>query len=459
MKTTISRKQFIKNSLSAAAALTVPTWLSACDDSAQIVDDELKAKSPIVVIGAGMAGLSAAKRLAERGFINVTVLEARDRIGGRIFTERSLGLPVDMGASWIHGPSGSNPITPIAKAANATTFITDNESLVVYDENGKAISATIMNDYYTQYNALLKKIKTKSATIKSVKSAIQEIDNQLLNDLKMQYQLSAYMEFDAGGDISELSSADWDGDEAFSGADVLFPNGYDEVVNHLAKGLTIEKNTIVQSIDYQGIDIVLKTNKGDKKAKYVVCTLPLGVLQSGAVSFTPALPSSIATAIKNLKIGNVNKVAFLFDTCFWDKNVQYVGYTSKEKGAYSYIMNVKKFLPNTNMLMSFGFGNYGKSIDNQSVTQIANDFMAVLKKIYGNSIPNPTKVLASKWGQEEFSKGSYSFANAGSTKNDFSAFKTAVDSKLFFAGEHSSLEYRGTVHGAYLSGIAAADAV
>ena len=226
-----------------------------------------------------------------------------------------------------------------------------------------------------------------------------------------------------------------------------------------AKGLTIEKNTIVQSIDYQGIDIILKTNKGDKKAKYVVCTLPLGVLQSNTVNFTPALPSTITTAIKNLKVGNVNKVAFLFDTCFWDKNIQYVGYTSKEKGAYSYIMNVKKFLPNTNMLMSFGFGNYRKSIDNQSVTQIANDFMTVLKKIYGNTIPNPTKVLVSKWGQEEFSKGSYSFANVGSTPNDFSAFKTAVDSKLFFAGEHSNLEYRGTVHGAYLSGVSAADAV
>jgi monoamine oxidase len=459
MKTKISRKKFIKSSITAAIVIGIPTWLSACDDKIQIVDDEVKAKSPILIIGAGIAGLATAKRLADRGFSNITILEARDRIGGRIFTDRSLGFPVDMGASWIHSPSGNNPITPIAKAANAATFVTDDESLLVYDENGKAISESIMDDYFTQYNSLLKKIKSKSNSSKSVKSVIQDIDNQLLSDLKMQYQLSSYMEFDAGGDISELSSTDWDGDETFSGNDVLFPNGYDEVINYLAKGITIEKNTIVQSIDYQGNEVVLKTNQGDKKAKYIVCTLPLGVLQSGKVSFMPTLPTAISAAIQNLKVGNVNKVALLFDTCFWDKNVQYVGYTSKEKGAYSYIMNVKKFLPNTNMLMSFGFGNYGKTIDNQSITEVTNDFMTVLKKIYGSSIPNPTKILVSSWGKEEFSKGSYSFANVGSSANDFSAFTVPIDGKLFFAGEHSSLEYRGTVHGAYLSGVRAADAI
>jgi monoamine oxidase len=459
METNISRKKFLKNSISAVIAASIPTWLSACNDTIQIVDDEMKAKSPIVIIGGGMSGLAAAKRLVERGFSNITILEARDRIGGRIFTDRSLGFPVDMGASWIHGSNGDNPITPIAKAANATTFVTDDESLVVYNEDGKQIAESIMDGYFTQYNNLLKKIKSKSNSSKSIKNIIQDIDNQLLRDLKMQYQLSSYMEFDAGGDISELSSVDWDSDENFSGNDVLFPNGYDELLNYLAKGISIEKNTIVQNIDYQGNDIILKTNQGNKKAKYVVCTLPLGVLQSGKITFTPALPTSITAAIQNLKVGNVNKVAFLFDTCFWDKNVQYIGYTSKEKGAYSYIMNITKFLPNTNMLMTFGFGNYGKTIDNQSVMQVTNDFMAVLKKIYGNSIPNPTKVLISNWGGEEFSKGSYSFANVGSSASDFSAFATPVDTKLFFAGEHSSLEYRGTVHGAYLSGVRAADAI
>ncbi len=457
---TISRKHFIKNTVAASVALSLPTFLQACDDdSVSIIDDVEKSKAPIIVIGAGVAGLATAKRLMARGFTNIIVLEAQNRIGGRIFTDHSLGFPVDMGASWIHGPSNKNPITGIASEAKASTFITDDESLLVYDVNGKAISDSKMDDYYSNYSNLLKKIASNSSNSKSVKTVLQEVDKTTLDDLIMQYQFSAYMEFDSGGDIANLSSASWDNDENFSGADVVLPNGYDEVVNHLAKNIIIEKETIVQSIDYQGTELVLKTNKGDKKAKYVVCTLPLGVLKSGKISFSPALPNPITNAIANLKVGTINKVALVWDTCFWDKNVQYIGYTSQEKGAYSYFMNVKKFLPNLNMLMTFGFGNYGESVENQTDTEIKNNIMSILKKIYGSTIPQPKQILVSRWGKDEFAKGSYSYFNVGASDSDFKAFETVVDGKLFFAGEHSNLEYRGTVHGAYLSGLRAADAL
>jgi monoamine oxidase len=455
----ISRKIFLKTIATASLGISLPTWLTACDDNTPINVEEDKAKSPVLIIGAGIAGLATAARLKARGFTNIRIIEARNRLGGRVFTDRSLKIPVDMGASWIHGPDGKNPITPIAKAANATTFVTDDESLLVYDLNGKVIPDSVIDKSYTDYNSLLTKIKSKSSSSKSVKAAIQEVDNQLLSDLTMQYQLSSYMEFDAGGDISELSSLDWDSDENFSGADVLFPNGYDAVVEYLAKDFTIEKETIVQSIDYQGTNVVVQTNKGVKTAKYVVCTVPLGVLKSGNIAFTPSLPNPITSAINKLKMGNVNKVALLFDTCFWDKDLQYVGFTSQEKGAYSYLLNVKKFLPNVNMLMTFGFGNYGKTMESQTDTQIKNDIMAMLKKIYGNAIPAPTQVLISRWGKDEFSQGSYSFANVGATNSDFQAFETPVNNTLFFAGEHTNAAYRGTVHGAYLSGVRAADAI
>jgi monoamine oxidase len=267
------------------------------------------------------------------------------------------------------------------------------------------------------------------------------------------------MEFDTGGDIKDLSSKNFDNDEVFAGDDVLFPNGYDEVVNHLAKDLTIEKEVVVQSIDYAGSEVLVKTNKGEKKAKFVVCTLPLGVLKAGGVAFSPVLPAAITNAIRNIWVGNVNKVALLWDTAFWDENVQYVGYCSAEKGAYNYIMNVKKFLPNVNMLMTFGFGNYGKVIEKQTDTQVKDDVMIALRKIYGNSIPEPKKVLVSRWGKDEFALGSYSFFGVDMEDADFQAFEKPLENKLFFAGEHTNVEYRGTVHGAYLSGVRAADAI
>lgn len=94
----------------------------------------IKKNKHVIVIGAGISGLSAATYLKSKG-ISVTVLEAQNQVGGRLKTNRSLGIPFDEGASWIHGPKG-NPITPIASEAKLTTFLTEDESVKVYNKNG-----------------------------------------------------------------------------------------------------------------------------------------------------------------------------------------------------------------------------------------------------------------------------------------------------------------------------------
>ncbi len=79
--------------------------------------------------------------------------------------------------------------------------------------------------------------------------------------------------------------------------------------------------------------------------------------------------------------------------------------------------------------------------------------------LYGNNIPNPTSMLRTKWVSNEFTFGSYSFATNDTRSSDFEEFENAADNKLFFAGEHTSRDYRGTVHGAYLSGIREAEKI
>lgn len=79
----------------------------------------------VIIIGAGISGLAAAQKLAEKN-IKVLILEGRDRIGGRIWTDKSLGFPFDMGAGWIHGPSADNPITKLATDAGAKTYLTND---------------------------------------------------------------------------------------------------------------------------------------------------------------------------------------------------------------------------------------------------------------------------------------------------------------------------------------------
>ena len=129
----MKRRTFILNALkSVPVVLTLPGMLSSCSEDEET--DVSAADKSVIIIGAGISGLAAANKLKERGF-TVTVLEAQDKVGGRLRTDRSLGLAFDEGASWIHGPNG-NPITSLAQQAGATTFLTDDESLKVYDVNG-----------------------------------------------------------------------------------------------------------------------------------------------------------------------------------------------------------------------------------------------------------------------------------------------------------------------------------
>ncbi len=453
----LNRKEFLeKMGLALAGVVVAPSVLSSCTDKG---NNNPTPKGDVIVIGAGMAGLGCAKKLKDSGY-TVTVLEGRNRVGGRIFTDRSLnGVPADMGASWIHGPDGNNPITPLAQQANATTYLTDNNSLLVYDVNGAVIPDNVIDPAYNNYKALLQNVKNNSNPSKSIRDVLQQISPNSLNDLTMQYQFSAYAEFDAGGDIANMSSAYFDNDERFPGKDVLFPNGYDAIPRKLAEGLDIKLNQKVTKIDYSNpSQVTVTTNQGTFTAKYVVITLPLGVLKSGNVSFTPALPTNKQNAIGRLQMGNVNKVLAVFNNAFWDTNLQYFGYTSQIKGQYNYFLNVKKFY-NANALMTFGFGNYGVTMETQTDAQVQSDMMNNLKKIFGNSIPNPTNLLVSRWGSDPFAYGAYSFANVNTDSTEFDTISQAIDNRLFFAGEHTHATYRGTVHGAYLSGTREADKI
>jgi monoamine oxidase len=109
--------------------------------------------------------------------------------------------------------------------------------------------------------------------------------------------------------------------------------------------------------------------------------------------------------------------------------------------------------------MTFAFGDYATVTESMTDSQIINEIMLHLKSIYGNSIPNPSNFLRTKWGQNINSYGAYSYATNNSTSADFDTLADVVDNKVFFAGEHTERDYRGTVHGAYLSGIREADKI
>jgi predicted NAD/FAD-dependent oxidoreductase len=365
-------------------------------------------------------------------------------------TDRSVGIAFDEGASWIHGPNG-NPITALASQSGANTFLTDDDNVEVFDTNGTAYTNSLLISSETQFinaKAALISVGTKTQSFETVFNSLYPTK---LNDRLWKYMLSADLEFDTGADISNLSSKYFDDDELFTGKDVIITNGFDNITNYLAKGLDIRLNTRVSAVNYSETKTIITANGINVEADYVIVSVPLGVLKNNSILFTPALPSNKISAIANTKMGNVNKFLLVWNTPFWDTNLQYIGYTADTKGKFNYFLNMKKFTT-SNALMTFAFGDYATTTESMNDNQIIDAIMLNLKSIYGNNIPNPTSFLRTKWGQNINAFGSYSYATNGTTSADFNTLAVEVNKKLFFAGEHTEKDYRGTVHGAYLSG-------
>ena len=451
----MERRKFVLDTLK-----TIPLILIAPNLFASYCkDDDITnpTRKTVLIIGAGISGLAAAKKLKDKGF-TVIVFESQEKIGGRLRTDRRLGIAFDEGASWIHGPNG-NPITKLASQAGANTYLTDDDNLAVFDNNGTAYSETFLDSQYTEFENALNAVLGAGTKQQSFQTIFNSLYPTQANNRLWKYMLSAYLEFDTGGDISKLSSKHFYDDEAFRGKDVIVTNGYDKVANLLGQGLDIRLNSRVSEINYNETKSLVKVNGNSIEADYVIVSVPLGVLKNNSISFQPSLPALKLSAIQNIQMGNVNKFLFIWDTPFWDTNIQYIGYTPDTKGKFNYFMNMMKFLPTINGLMTFAFGDYATVTETMTDDQINSEVMAQLKTIYGNSIPNPTTMLRTKWGQNINTFGAYSFATNGTTSADFDTMATEINNKLFFAGEHTERDYRGTVHGAYLSGIREADKI
>lgn len=445
----MKRRIFLRNFLKTMPALALfPQILTSCVDKQDVAP--INTSKKIIILGAGVAGLAAAKYFKDRN-ITVTIIEAQDKIGGRLRTDRSQGIAFDEGASWIHGPTG-NPLTSLVTPSGMNTFLTDNNSLSIFDINGVAYTDAVVDAAYTDYRASLNNIRTNGNVNQSFQQVFNAQYPSKANDRLWTYMLSAYAEFDTSGDISNMSSLDFDDDEKFSGADLIITNGYDKLAQYLAQGIDIKLNQRVSNIEYAGAQINITAGANSYQADYLIVTVPLGVLKQNIISFSPALPLSKTGAISRMQMGNVNKFLLIFPSTFWDNTLQYIGYTPTTKGQYNYFLNINKFSTNANALMAFAFGNYATTTETLTDAQLIAEIMTNLRAIYPTA-PNPTALLRTRWGSNINSYGAYTFATNNTRSTDFDILAQNVNNRIFFAGEHTSKTYRGTVHGAYLSGI------
>jgi monoamine oxidase len=430
----------------------------------------------VIVIGAGVSGLAAAKKLLQnvRPDWSVLVLEARDRIGGRTYTKVDTStehsnnpVQLDMGATWIHGHI-TNPMAKIAEQIHTKLVPDEDWNIAIYDEQGNELSKERVEDGREEFEALLQKAKEYAERLGrpiSLQHAMEHVDRAaILKDPLMQYFVSHSIEFDYGGPSSTMDTRSHDEDGEFEGVDVLPSGGYQSIVQELARGLNIERSVPVQEIRYNATTgVELETSNGLYMADQVICTVPLGVLKNGCIEFCPPLSPPKQDAIQRLGWGRVNKVGLLFDDAFWPRDKKGFGVASSIP-TYSYFVNKFAF-SGVPMLEAYTVGTHAELMEEQDDEQIIQDVLTVIGNMFSGSMDGEklrdkvVRSYISRWGKEAYTQGAYSYSSPDTMGEDYTAFHDAEQNVLFFGGEHTTREYRGTVHGAYLSGIRAAGQV
>ena len=431
---------------------------SACGE-----DSVTSNQKRIVVIGAGLSGLAAAQELHRQGH-SVLVVEARKRIGGRIWTSTQwTDMPLDFGATWIHGPQG-NPLTDLADQINATRLTTSYDRAVIYNTSGKPLSEAEearMSDLRAQVFRALEQAQDGD-TDASIRQVITPLINQF-DEASQDYRfinfiLNGAIEHEYSGSVERLSAHWYDSDREFEGDDVLFARGFQVIPELLAQGLQIELGQVVKEIQWQRSPVRVITQKTEFSADHVVVTLPLGVLQANTVRFSPELPRSKQDAIAKLGMGVLNKCYLRFVDVFWDADVDWLEYIPARHGEWTEWVSFKQ-AANLPVLLGFNAADWGRAIETWSNEQIVASAMQTLRTIYGVSIPEPIDYQITRWATDPFSLGSYSYNRVGAVPKMRQELAAPLEKSVFFAGEASHQDYFGTAHGAYLSGLRAAQEI
>ena len=398
----------------------------------------MKSNCQLLIIGAGAAGIGAA-RAAEQAGIDYLAVEASHRTGGRGLTEElAPGIPWDLGCHWLH--SGSiNRLAPVARGLGIH-YDTDLPSRGFY-MNGKRLH----DDEVTEYDQYCTNIWNK----------ITDNEDVALNDLidhnsKWAPYYCYWQSLMTSADVDNFSALDL---IHYHDTDENWPvrEGYGTLLQQHSQGLAIELNTSVKSIDWSADGVKVTTNRGTIKADKAIITVSTGVLNGRNIEFNPSLPHDKLAAIDALPLGSYNNFAMLYeeDWPFDPDTPDRIDYSNGDDINFAFKLKCSGW-PYIYCAVA---GRQAQWLEKQPVKESENLMMTALTDIFGSSFKKKiVKFRASAWGDDPLIKGAYSASKPGYA-DQRKVLAAPLADLLYFAGEATSINAFCTAHGAYQSGI------
>jgi monoamine oxidase len=433
----LSRRRFLAASAaSAAGCVAAPAW------SAPTVPD-----FDVAVIGAGAAGIAAARRVAGTK-ARLAILEASDRIGGRCYTDTAtFGMPYDRGAHWIHTPD-LNPITPLAMRSGLDVYpAPPGQKIRIGRRNARE---TEMEDY------LATVVRSNRAIIdagrgKADVSCAAALPKDLADWQKsVEFLLGP---FDCGKDLGEVSAADF-AKSAERNVDTFCKQGFGALLANLAQGLPVQMSNPVRSIDWSARNgVEMKTARGPMTARTVIVTASTGVLLDNRIKFEPELPRRYQDALERLRLGSYDHIALeLPGNPLGLQRDDLVFEKSSSARTAAILANIS----GTTLCTVDVAGKFGRELAAQGEAAMVAFALDWLTGLYGADIRKAVKrTHATQWNKEPWALGAFSAASPGG-QGARVALTEPMRDRVWFAGEAVHETLWGTVGGAWASGDRAA---
>ncbi|MCP4766238.1 MAG: FAD-dependent oxidoreductase [Gammaproteobacteria bacterium] len=403
----------------------------------------------VVIIGAGIAGIEAAKTLHDKG-ISFVVVEANNRIGGRVHTNNDIfGVPFDMHAHWVNYPT-ANPLIKYGKN-NGFDIYRDPRVSKSFVGNREATEEEYRDQDKT-YKLFNQKIKSSAYTVggddDNARTALGE------DFFKRPWGYTVASNWGVWGmaqNSKDYSPTDWWNSEG--GGQHFCREGYGSLVAHYGREVPVSLNTWVTEIDWGGDGVEVITTAGTLKAKVAILTVSVGVLANNRIKFTPELPQEKLEAIDGIDMAVMNYIGLQFtDDVFGFGADVYVDQQQHDENGVGYMANMS----GTNLVYSYVGGDQAKALENEKMDVAIAYSLDGMKSMLGNDIEKKfIKGYATTTGKIPFWGGSYSTAKPG--KQPMRAvLRQTLAKKLFFSGEACSPNRWASVDGGLNAGKASA---